>query len=568
MTKICIAIFFLAGFCFISQSLVAQTSDVSIRLDGKWKFKLGENSEYLSPKQNDAAWPDITVPAFWQSQGYAQAGLALYRKKVFIPKQAKGKDKYLALGKISDIDEVYFNGVLIGRTGNIMEPAYGDEREYFIPDSLIRYDAQNLVAVRVLDLGKQDAAYVSGSGIYEGLGKDKQAIGIFSRKPLRQMKGLPTKPASAETAKQVRSVIETMDKALLSEDLLPYIINLSESYNNNGTAYDEQKKFAEGLTKGLKGVTKIVYPEFDIYEITPTKVVAVYSSDGYKGSTLFYRGADERYFAKEGKEWKEIGNQSRYFEMEIRSRYMGMKMPLTVYLPPSYLKSAPDKRYPVLYLLHGSGGSNRSWEYDHVKDILDEQMTSGKIAEMIVVMPDAHSTFYVNSADGKRPFENYFLYELPTIIDGDYRTIDSRAARGIDGVSLGGFAAYMLALKTERGRSLFGSVGSMMGMLGYELKNEPQADGGKKEFWADYVTTKIMQDLPADTLKKFHFQFIVGRSDSLAKGNIETSRLLREKKVPHIFRMTDGKHEKDFWLSHFKEELIFHSDSFQSALKK
>ncbi len=89
------------------------------------------------------------------------------------------------------------------------------------------------------------------------------------------------------------------------------------------------------------------------------------------------------------------------------------EQPVSIYLPPSY-DTSPNKRYPVIYLLHGGGGSNRTWMMDselnirggesppgstdigygyNIQPILDALIASGKIQEMIVVAPNAWNAY-------------------------------------------------------------------------------------------------------------------------------------------------------------------------------
>lgn len=138
-------------------------------LESEWKFKTGDNSEWKNENYDDSKWGSIMVPGKWEAFGYPlYDGYAWYRKK-FVPlKTLEGKELVLMLGKIDDYDEVYLNGKRIGGTGLINsgklrnnDPAYSQFRGYFVPDGLLKYNAENVIAVRVFD-GWRDG------GIYEG----------------------------------------------------------------------------------------------------------------------------------------------------------------------------------------------------------------------------------------------------------------------------------------------------------------------------------------------------------------------------------------------------------------
>ncbi|MCU7490371.1 MAG: glycoside hydrolase [Ignavibacteria bacterium] len=150
-----------------------------VALEGYWKFRTGDSPEWKNKDFQDNAWNEIVVPAFWENQGYANYdGFAWYRKKVVIPSWLNGKQLVLMLGKIDDKDEVYFNGRLIGRTGDLREESTNDRdyqmfRGYYIPKDIIT-NGNNTIAVRVYD-GFRDG------GIYQG------PIGITTQEKYNQM---------------------------------------------------------------------------------------------------------------------------------------------------------------------------------------------------------------------------------------------------------------------------------------------------------------------------------------------------------------------------------------------
>lgn len=128
-----------------------------------------------------------------------------------------------------------------------------------------------------------------------------------------------------------------------------------------------------------------------------------------------------------------------------------------VYLPPSY-DSAPAKRYPVVYLLHGGLANNRIWigksfinYYGsfNIQTVMDRLIADGKVREIILVMPDANTVFqgnwYVNTPVLGN-YEDYIVRELVQYIDASYRTLTQRESRGIGGHSLGGFGAVYLGM--------------------------------------------------------------------------------------------------------------------------
>ncbi|MBN2001620.1 beta galactosidase jelly roll domain-containing protein [candidate division KSB1 bacterium] len=144
--------------------------DMEVNLAGTWKLAFGDNQEWREINCRERAFKDIQVPANWESQGYQDKdGYAWYRKTFSIDKRLADEKLILAMGKIDDYDEVFFNGVQIGRTGRfpIHEDQknsgnyYRKERIYRIPPHLVRWNGKNVIAVRVYDVW-------GDGGIYEG----------------------------------------------------------------------------------------------------------------------------------------------------------------------------------------------------------------------------------------------------------------------------------------------------------------------------------------------------------------------------------------------------------------
>lgn len=115
---------------------------------------------------------------------------------------------------------------------------------------------------------------------------------------------------------------------------------------------------------------------------------------------------------------------------------------LVVYLPPSYY-TQPERRFPVIYFLHGHG--DRSVITNDARG-LDALMATADMKEFIIVQPGCANTFYVNSpASGN--WEDFIVKDVVDWADTHLRTIAKPSARGISGFSMGGFGAINLALR-------------------------------------------------------------------------------------------------------------------------
>lgn len=124
------------------------------------------------------------------------------------------------------------------------------------------------------------------------------------------------------------------------------------------------------------------------------------------------------------------------------SAALGEDIDYTVYLPHGY--DASDRRYPVLYLLHGRGDTMRAWT--EVKSDLDRLIEAGTVPPVIAVLPDApwseRGHYYVDSQhDAGRPVETALTRDLVAHVDATYRTAAHRLARLVGGYSMGGAGA-------------------------------------------------------------------------------------------------------------------------------
>lgn len=115
---------------------------------------------------------------------------------------------------------------------------------------------------------------------------------------------------------------------------------------------------------------------------------------------------------------------------------------IVLYLPPGYQKG--NTRYPILYLVHGSGDTPDSWtNAGHANLILDTLIAEGKAKPMIIAMPAGHATPFGAGRGASGPnnnelFEQYLTKEVIPTIEAKYRVAPGRANRALAGLSMGG----------------------------------------------------------------------------------------------------------------------------------
>lgn len=186
---------------------------------------------------------------------------------------------------------------------------------------------------------------------------------------------------------------------------------------------------------------------------------------------------------------------------------------MSIYLPSGYSES-PDKRYPVLYLLHGFTGTNRTWLIDPDSTIkepaadprdggyqragfldserLDALIAAGTIPELIIVAPNGRNaykhSFYINSPVTGN-WEDYVVKDVVSFVDANYRTLPTASSRGIAGHSGGANGALFLAMRHS---DVFGSVYAMAPCCSGQTFSLPlledPATGLPTPFWQEVYT--------------------------------------------------------------------------------
>ena len=143
-----------------------------VRLDGSWRFSVGDGAERAAVDFDDTGWATIHAPDTWQDEGYrGYNGYAWYRKSFSLPAGSEGRSVFLALGKIDDVDEVFLNGNRVGGMGQFppdYQQAYDDERFYPVPATYLYPGKLNVIAVRVYDGGGVGGIVSGRLGLYTG----------------------------------------------------------------------------------------------------------------------------------------------------------------------------------------------------------------------------------------------------------------------------------------------------------------------------------------------------------------------------------------------------------------
>ncbi|RVU39411.1 esterase family protein [Hwanghaeella grinnelliae] len=261
----------------------------------------------------------------------------------------------------------------------------------------------------------------------------------------------------------------------------------------------------------------------------------------------------------------------------FQSDALGRQMAYSIYLPDGYDKGGP---YPVVYLLHGLGGSELDWpNVGGAGRTADRLIASGDIRPMIIVMPDGEDSWYIDSTayGGPGAFETAILDDLIGHIETRYKADNSRAARAMAGLSMGGFGAIRFAVKHP---NRFAAAVSFSGAIVDDaLPDDPVSETQIKLFRgafgtpfraANFNRENVFAFLPrlvhADISPKI--LLTVGDDDyfTLYEGAFLTFLRLRAIGIPAELRVTDGNHSWKLWRRELDRGLRFIDAAFASAV--
>lgn len=273
--------------------------------------------------------------------------------------------------------------------------------------------------------------------------------------------------------------------------------------------------------------------------------------------------------------------QSRIDCNALNSHLLGEVVHYCVLLPPGYESPAEKTaRYPVLYFLHGLGENEQTLFKSGGWNLIEDLRQQHKVGDFLIVTPEAKASFYVNSANSKVRYSDFFLREFLPYIEGKYRIRRERKARAITGISMGGYGALRFAfaypqmfsavsaqspaLMTESPQELTAAMRSgtpLGGLLGSVFGDPVDAARWKEN---DPFALARKNKLAISSLAIY---FNCGRDDQFEfeVGAQALDRQLEGEGIRHEFHLYSGDHGAAYFLSHLGEVIEFHSQKFAAG---
>lgn len=267
--------------------------------------------------------------------------------------------------------------------------------------------------------------------------------------------------------------------------------------------------------------------------------------------------------------------QSKVMEsLKMKSDILGREVSYSVYLPDDY--SVSERYYPVLYLLHGWTDNETSWlQMGDMKRIADQTIGSGKAVQMLIVMPDAGESWYVNSFDGKERYEDMFFQELIPFIQQTYRARDSKHYRAVSGLSMGGYGSFLYSLHHPEAFTACAPLSAAIytdemmekgkGNTRGQLFDKLYGKGNLTDHWYKNSVLYLLEKMQEKETPDVYYYIDCGDDDTLLHGNNRVHEIMQKKGIRHEFRVRDGGHTWTYWRTALPSVLEFVSKRFNRS---
>jgi enterochelin esterase family protein len=231
---------------------------------------------------------------------------------------------------------------------------------------------------------------------------------------------------------------------------------------------------------------------------------------------------------------------------------LSMLRAIYVYTPPGY-NDRSNTRYPVLYLLHGSGGAEDAWvTLGAANVILDNLLADGKAKPMIVVMPFGHTE--PSARTGRAPtftgrdlngFTHDLLDDVMPLVEKTYRVQADADHRAIAGFSMGGSQARFIGLSRL---DLFHAIGTFSGSFSAPAGTGVTAVELERQFEGVLVN-------PAETNRQVRLLWLAAgkQETALLAQNVIFSDVLKKHQITHTFVTIEGEHTWHVWRRNLRD---------------
>ena len=234
--------------------------------------------------------------------------------------------------------------------------------------------------------------------------------------------------------------------------------------------------------------------------------------------------------------WTQPG---RWERGSLSSDLLPLPLEYTVYLPPCYDQQT-ERRYPVLYMLHGQNSNNDQWDRLGIDEAANALIASEQVPPFIIVLPRDRS--WEQPAVDK--FGQVLADKLVPYIDAHYRTLPERAYRAIGGLSRGAGWAIHLGLSRWK---LFGAIGAHSLPI----------------FWEDTAHIRQwLKTIPSEEMPRIYLDIGDKDRSNIMDSVIWFEKLLTKEGIPHEWHLFPGYHAEAYWQAHVEQYLLWYTQDW------
>ena len=223
----------------------------------------------------------------------------------------------------------------------------------------------------------------------------------------------------------------------------------------------------------------------------------------------------------------------------LNTKLLRLPLDFRIYLPPCYAEQ-PERRFPVLYLIHGQSYNDDQWDRLGADEAADRLIASGEVPPFIIVMP--HDRYGNQVEPGN--FGQALLDALIPWIDRHYRTIPERTSRAVGGLSRGGGWSVDLGIGHWQ---YFGALGAHSPAI--------FSDGARNlRLW--------LQKIPSGYAPRIYID--VGDKDLPEIYDTASwfEGILNQMGIPHEWHLFIGFHTEDYWENHLEGYLRWYASNW------
>ena len=229
----------------------------------------------------------------------------------------------------------------------------------------------------------------------------------------------------------------------------------------------------------------------------------------------------------------------RIEEGSLSTKLLRLPLDFRVYLPPCYAEQ-PERRYPVLYLIHGQSYNDDQWDRLGADETADRLIASGQVSPFIIVMPHDRYGNQVEPGD----FGQALIDALIPWVDRHYRTIPERLSRAVGGLSRGGGWSVDLGIGHWQ---YFGALGAHSPAI--------FPDGARN-------LRRWLQEIPRGYTPRIYID--VGDKDLPEIFDAATwfEDILNQMGIPHEWHLFTGFHNEEYWKNHLEGYLRWYASDW------